>query len=325
MTAHISTYNDFQGLSQLRSEASARAPEATREAARQFEALFVQMMLKSMRDANAVLGEQRDTTYEEMFDKQISLEMTRGKGLGLGDLMIRQLAEGEADTAPPPGIGPPVPLAMLLQRSPVQKAATLPPVSGIGPGFSLPTLPDMQPPTLANSSRDDFRPQTREDFVREIWPLAVQAGRKLGVNPRAIVAQAALETGWGSRQIRDDAGVSGNNLFGIKADSRWTGERVAVTTIEYDGGLPKPERAQFRAYPDLATGFEDYVRFLQGNPRYDDALQAGANPGVYADRLQSAGYATDPRYAEKIRSIIASPILGTSTTLKDASDVPTYL
>jgi len=162
--------------------------------------------------------------------------------------------------------------------------------------------------------------------VREIWPLAVRAGEKLGVNPRAIVAQAALETGWGSRQIRDDAGVSGNNLFGIKADRGWTGERVTVSTLEYEGGLPKPQRAQFRAYPDLATGFEDYVRFLQGNPRYSDALRAGGSAGDYAERLQSAGYATDPRYAEKIRSIIASPILGAvSPALKGDSDVPTYL
>ncbi|MBL8200112.1 MAG: flagellar assembly peptidoglycan hydrolase FlgJ [Chromatiales bacterium] len=327
MTAQINTFNDFQGLSQLRTEAGARSPDATREAARQFEALFVQMMLKSMRDANAVLGEERDTTYEEMFDKQIAMEMSQGKGLGLGDLMVRQLdaADGTAAAAPAPA-GTPVPLAMLLQRLPAAARAVLPDLpDGVGPALSIPdpaglgarlnvnlpmpALPEMRPPALAGTNRADFRPGSREDFVREIWPLAVRAGQKLGVNPRAIVAQAALETGWGSRQIRDDAGVSGNNLFGIKADSRWTGERVTVTTLEYEGGLPKPQRAQFRAYPDLAAGFEDYVRFLQGNPRYTDALRAGASSDTYAESLQSAGYATDPRYAEKIRSIIASPIL----------------
>ena len=329
MTANISIYNDFQGLSKLRSEASARAPEATREAARQFEALFVQMMLKSMRDANAVLGEEHDTTYEEMFDKQISMEMTKGKGLGMGDMMVRQLGGAERSAT-----AIPEPLALLLQRFPVPGRALLPELpDNVTPGLSIPEasnfkleLPALTGTGLTSTNRSDFRPETREDFVREIWPLAVRAGEKLGVNPRAIVAQAALETGWGSRLIRDDAGVSGNNLFGIKADSRWTGERVTVTTLEYEGGLPKPQRAPFRAYPDLAAGFEDYVRFLQGNPRYSEALRAGGNSAVYAERLQSAGYATDPRYAEKIRSIIASPALGTAgSPLKQERDLPTYV
>ena len=126
MTANISTFNDFQGLSKLRSEAGARAPEATREAARQFEALFVQMMLKSMRDANAVLGEDRDTTYEEMFDKQIALEMSRGKGLGLGELMVSQLgaADGSQRTEPTGAASPPLPLAMLLSACPRPAAPT---------------------------------------------------------------------------------------------------------------------------------------------------------------------------------------------------------
>lgn len=314
MTATINTFNDFQGLSQLKSEAGAGAPEAAREAARQFEALFVQMMLKSMRDANAVLGEQKDTTYQEMFDKQIAMEMSQGKGLGLGDLMVRQLGAAEATATG----GTPAPLALLLQRLPAAGRASLPELAGgISPELSIPDPAaldarlnvNLPMPALASTNRSDFRPGSREDFVREIWPLAVRAGEKLGVNPRAIVAQAALETGWGSRQIRDDAGVSGNNLFGIKADSRWAGERVTVTTLEYEGGLPKPQRAQFRAYPDLAAGFEDYVRFLQGNPRYSDALRTGASSDNYAEGLQSAGYATDPRYAEKIRSIVASSIL----------------
>lgn len=318
---NVSTFNDFQGLSQLRHDAGARSPEAAREAARQFEAQFVQMMLKSMRDANAVLGEEHDTTYEEMFDQQIALEMTRGKGLGLGDLLARQLgAAGGTDAAAAPAA-----LAMPAGRLAATGSGSLPELAaGAVPSvhvpdptalaarlaLSLPATtaePDAGPPALG--ARSDFRPASREDFIREVWPHAVRAGEKLGVDPRAIVAQAALETGWGSRLIRDDAGVSGNNLFGIKADTRWNGERVTVQTLEYEGGLPKPQRAQFRAYPDLASGFEDYVRFLQGNPRYSDALRSGASADAYAEGLQSAGYATDPRYAEKIRSIAASPIL----------------
>lgn len=305
MTAPISTYNDFRGLSQLKAEASAHSPEAAREAARQFEALFVQMMLKSMRDANAVLGDQHDTTYQEMFDKQIAMEMTKGKGLGMADLMMRQLtgAAGKAaagDAAP----GNAVPAAGAMH---------------------MPSMPSM-PASTVGANREDFRPDGRDDFIRQVWPLAVRAGEKLGVNPRAIMAQAALETGWGQRQIRDDAGVSGNNLFGIKAGPGWAGDRVSVTTMEFEGGLPKPQRAQFRAYPTLEAGFEDYVRFLKANPRYSEALQSGASADVYAERLQAAGYATDPRYAEKISAIIASPILGGGDApLKAGGNVPTYL
>lgn len=326
MTANISSYNDFQGLARLRSEAAARAPEATREAARQFEALFVEMMLKSMREANAVLGEQRDTTYEEMFDKQIALEMTKGKGLGMADLMARQLGgepEGKDGTS-----NAALPLKELLTRIPALRKAITPDTAGLlPPGFVSPATPDVDAPTLgAAGSRTDFRPASRTEFVREIWPMAVQAGRQLGVDPRAIVAQAALETGWGSRQVRDDAGVSGNNLFNIKADRSWSGERVTVTTLEYEGGLPKPERAQFRAYCSLAEGFQDYVRFLKDNPRYGEALRAGHSPHVFADRLQSAGYATDPRYAQKIRDIIDGPILGQfGDALKLAGELPNYL
>ena len=107
--------------------------------------------------------------------------------------------------------------------------------------------------------------------------------------------------------IRDADGVSGNNLFGIKADRRWDGERVAVKTLEYRGGIAERESAQFRAYPDLAAGFDDYVKFLKGNPRYTEATAGGLSAGDYARSLQDAGYATDPDYANKIRDVMTSP------------------
>jgi flagellar protein FlgJ len=341
MSAGISSVNDFQGLAQLRQDASVPSQDTAREAARQFEALFVQMMLKSMRDANAVLGESQDTTYQEMFDQQIAMEMTRGRGLGIADMMSRQLGITSQQPAAQVGTGAvtgasaaaDASIPALLGRISALRNNAAPAYGELQvpePGV-LPE-PEVRPPDLSafaklNSGvRGDFRPASREEFVREIWPLAVKAGRQLGVEPRAIVAQAALETGWGSRLIRDDAGVSGNNLFGIKADARWDGERVSVATLEYEGGLPKPQRANFRAYPDLAAGFDDYVRFLSENPRYREALRAGADAGAYADRLQSSGYATDPRYAEKIRSIIASPILGSvDTSLKGGNELPNYL
>ncbi len=320
MTASITSTADFQGLAQLRSDAAVRSPEAAREAARQFEALFVQMMLKSMREASAVLGEERDTTYEEMFDREISLELTKGQGLGLAGIMTSQLGgeepRGPADAGSALTPGPPATSYSLPVLRSRLAALTDPAAAGV-PGRT-------EASATVTGARSDFRPASREEFVREIWPLAVRAGQQLGVDPRAIVAQAALETGWGSRQIRDEAGISGNNLFGIKADSRWSGPRVTVSTLEYEGGVPVPQQARFRAYPDLAAGFADYVEFLRANPRYSEALRSGSDAEAWGEGLQSAGYATDPRYAEKLRRILQSPILGgTPPALKTGGDLPT--
>lgn len=298
MDAGVRFYGDFNGLAQLRADAAAgsaaggESAGTAREAARQFEALFVQMMLKSMRDANAAFGDAgKDTTYRDMFDQQISLEMTRGRGLGIAEALLRQIHVPEdAAGSPKPGTG------------------------ALIPGFERLGVPARLPaPTSALAAgpgtREDFRPGSREDFVRGIWPLARRAAAELGVDPRALVAQAALETGWGSRIIRGEDGRSGNNLFGIKADSRWTGPHVTVTTLEYEDGLPKPQRARFRAYPDLAAGFADYVSFLKDNPRYEQALRHGAEPSAWARQLEAAGYATDPRYAEKLQGILNGPAL----------------
>lgn len=276
MNPVVSTAHDFHGMARLRADAARESPEATREAARQFEALFVQMMLKSMRSAGAVLGQQRDTTYEEMFDRQVAMEMTRQRSLGLADMLVRQLGgTGGPDWQP-------------------QAAARAMPVAAS--------------PAVAGA-RNDWRPEDRQQFVRDVWPLAERAAARLDVDPRALVAQAALETGWGSRLIRDGSGVSANNLFGIKADGRWDGERVSVLTLEYEDGLPRPQRAQFRAYPDLRSAFDDYVNFLEANPRYRGALDHGGSTRDFVRGLQDAGYATDPRYAEKIENILNSPAL----------------
>lgn len=318
--ANINFYSDFRGLAQLRANAARDEASSTREASRQFEALFVQMMLKSMRDANAVLGEQKDTTYQDMYDQQIALEMTRGHGLGIAEVLTRQLAPDDKQ-------GPQSPQQLvlaMLSRAPAPPPNPLLDLSGL----PAPAIVDMAPaaallPEPAFAARSDFRPADRAEFVRGIWPHAVSAARELGVDPRAIVAQAALETGWGSRQIRDAAGHSGNNLFGIKASRGWQGDRVTVTTLEYVGGVPRPQQAQFRAYPDLASGFADYVNFLRDNPRYRDALRSGGSAEIFADKLQSAGYATDPRYAEKIRGILQHPLLrAAATALKAGDDVP---
>lgn len=149
---------------------------------------------------------------------------------------------------------------------------------------------------------------TPEGFVASIWPHAQQAARELGVNPRALVAQAALETGWGRKLIQRDGGGSAHNLFGIKA-SGWKGERATTGTHEYVNGVRHNQTASFRAYASPAESFADYVRLLKTNTRYQPALQAGGDVRGFAQGLQKAGYATDPSYAAKIAAIANGPTI----------------
>ncbi len=160
----------------------------------------------------------------------------------------------------------------------------------------------------ATAVADQFGTHTPEGFVASIWPHAEKAARELGVNPRALVAQAALETGWGRRHIKRDNGDSSHNLFGIKATG-WKGERATTATHEYVDGQRRTETASFRAYASPAESFGDYVRMLKNNPRYQAALQAGTDVRGFARGLQQAGYATDPGYAAKIAAIAAGPTI----------------
>lgn len=289
------SYNDFAGLASLRAQSGKNDPEVLREVARQFESLFTGMMLKSMRDAsmgNPLFDSDSEKTYREMFDQQMAVEMSRGKGMGIADMLVRQLS-GTIRPAPRPA-----PEAMPLT-----------------PGDRVSSVE----PTAAK----DFAPGSPEEFVQGIWPHARDAARELGVDPRSIVAQAALETGWGRHMIRGADGQNGNNLFGIKAGSGWNGRRVSVDTIEYEDGIARRQRDWFRAYGSVAEGFRDYVDFLKGSPRYQPALAAGGDSAAFAEGLQRAGYATDPAYAEKIRSILGGRVLESALApLKESGSPP---
>ncbi|WP_449466846.1 flagellar assembly peptidoglycan hydrolase FlgJ [Stenotrophomonas humi] len=162
--------------------------------------------------------------------------------------------------------------------------------------------------TTANLAANQLGEHTPEGFVASIWPHAERAGRELGVDPRALVAQAALETGWGKRHIRRDNGDSSHNLFGIKATG-WSGERATTGTHEYVNGQRRNETASFRAYGSVGESFGDYVRMLKNSPRYQAALKAGGDVRGFAQGLQRAGYATDPAYAAKIAAIAAGPTI----------------
>jgi len=295
-------YTDFSGLTALKAKAREDKDAALDQVSRQFESLFLQMMLKSMRDASfggGLMDSKQSEFYREMHDKQIAMDIAERQGIGLADVIKRQL--GGSVPVPQDGrsiedyVGIPIP-------GPASGAAA---IASSGP----------REMDQAGQIHLDGSPET---FLGQLWPVAEEAAAKLNLAPEALLAQAALETGWGRHVIRHGQGDSSHNLFGIKADSRWQGDRVQVSTLEYRDGVALKTRAHFRAYDSFEQSFADYVRFLQDNPRYESALSKTADPDAYFNALQDAGYATDPRYADKIRQILHSePMQRTRQSLRE--------
>ena len=166
------------------------------------------------------------------------------------------------------------------------------------------------------NAQADFKPAGPAEFVDQLRPYAQAAAKKLGVDADALIAQAALETGWGEHMLRDSQGRASFNLFNIKAHG-WQGPSVAKRTLEFDGNTARTESARFRSYDSLQQAFDDYASFLQNNPRYADALAAGGDASAYAQGLQDAGYATDPQYAAKIQALLNRAELKSGPELAD--------
>ena len=302
---------DTAGLEALKA-ASATAPndpKTLRAVAQQFESLFIGMMLKSMREAklgDGLFDSDQSRFYQDLFDQQLSVTLAQGRGLGIAELLVRSLAPPEAAPAPAGAYGRPlrrgaVRAAIDAAAAPAGDAAEAP--SGGGGG------------ALAASP---------EEFVALVMPSATAAGAALGVDPRALVAQAALETNWGRQVPAGEAGSS-YNMFGIKADPGWAGPRVVRETVEYARGVAGRRREPFRAYASLEHGFADYVALLQGHGRYAEALAHGADPERFATALQHAGYATDPAYSAKIAAVLrSSQFRSAVAALKEPDDPPIF-
>ncbi|MDX1553471.1 MAG: flagellar assembly peptidoglycan hydrolase FlgJ [Marinobacter sp.] len=308
-------YTDFGGLNDLKTQARTDKNAALMEVAKQFEGLFLSEMVKSMRKAGDVFAEgnylnsQQSEFYREMFDSQLSLTLSQKQGTGLSEALVRQLSrqipgmdeQGEPMAAHKKALTDyDRSMPVLSPRLPeqVEKVNQMAETTG----------PAVEP--LANATLPD-RFDSPEHFVSELLPVAEKVAQQSGINPRLMIAQAALETGWGRHMIVGDGGAPSFNLFGIKADNRWQGESVNIATTEFREGVPMNERAAFRSYPDYEASFRDYVSFLESNPRYRDVLAAADNPEEFADRLQQAGYATDPNYGAKIRSIMNNDTMTT--------------
>lgn len=293
LPASNSFYADFGGLGALRLAAK-RDPEASLPAvARQFESLFMQQILKTMRSASLgdpLFDSEQSQFYREQFDQQLAVHLSEQGGLGLADAIVRQLGGGRIPQSPTTPVVLPgardEPASMPPRAEPTAASATAGVAGTVAGALSGPA-----------------------NFVRAIWDHARTAAAELGTKAEVLVAQAALETGWGRQVPRRTDGGSSNNLFGIKAGQAWAGSRVLVPTLEFRDGVMRREHADFRAYDSLAQGFADYVGVLKGSPRYQAALDAAADPLRYAAELQKAGYATDPGYSAKIRSILQGDTL----------------
>jgi len=262
--------HDFKQFAAMRRAAD--DPETLRAAARQFESLFTKMMLESMRSASfgdPMFGSDQGDMYQDMADDQLAVQLSQGRGLGLADMLIRQLSNG-----------------------------------AVGGSAAI------HPAPAAETTAEQ-----REQFISELLPHATEAGQKLGIDPRALIAQAALETGWG----RSQPGGDSHNLFGIKAGSSWGGASVQANTQEFDAGVSIDVEASFRAYGSPRESVEDYVRVIRDNPRYAGALNTGSDVQAFANALQRGGYATDPDYARKLVAIAAE--VGNRTAAKSFKSV----
>lgn len=286
---------DFKDIGILRAKARTDAQGTLKEVAKQMEGLFLNMMLKSMREASLgdpLLDSNEGDMYRDMLDQQMAMNISNGRGIGLAENLVRQLQPYVNNTAAPNQTS----LDQLKFRSQLL---------GRGGDAAMPTAPLAA--AAAQPAKSGF--DSKQQFISALYPHAVGAARELGVDPKVLVAQAALETGWGKSVIRHGDGSSSHNLFNIKADRRWEGERVTVGTLEYKEGVPYRTQAAFRSYDSFAASFDDYVRFLKTNPRYADALRVAGNSQAYVQSLQQAGYATDPAYARKITQIMQNDLM----------------
>lgn len=342
---------DVNSLNGVKAMGRDHDPQALKEVAKKFEAIFVQQMLKNMRAANEVFAEDSYFNssemkfHQDMLDQQMSLEMTSGRGIGLADALYVQMQRAYGHEAKPDLSGkefhldqptPTKDLTGMVHRQQLLAAlgdgqSTEPAESFGEQPFDASALAYAQTallntertaasksavPAAVNKGGKTSVAESPAEFVAALKPYAEKAAAELNVNADVLLAQAALETGWGKHVVHTQSGENSFNLFNIKADTRWSGDKVNVSTLEYHRGVAKQERADFRRYEDYAQSFADYVSFLQTQPRYQQALEVGVDSNAYADALQEAGYATDPAYAEKIKSLLDSdPIRAAAETL----------
>ncbi len=301
---------DIQGVDALRRTVRNSPEEGMKQVSRQFEAMFMNLVLKSMREAtpsSGLLESQSEKVYISMLDQQLAQNLS-GRGLGLAEAMLAQLSRSAVSGSPDDdasGMSLEPPAGLPLKPQPGIPLGSSP-SSGAMP--DRPAAPvDLSVYRINNdpgaSGATALLQSSVDDFVNRMGTSAQAASAASGIPAPLILAQAALESGWGKREIRGGDGSHSFNLFGIKADRGWKGPVVETATTEYVNGEPRKVLAKFRAYGSYDEAFTDYARFMTCNPRYANVLATG-DPAEAAHGLQRAGYATDPQYAQKLVRIM---------------------
>lgn len=288
-------YTDFSGLNQLRHNAAANANAASQETAEQFEALFLQVMLKSMRATvgKTMLDSNQSDMARDMYDKQLATTLAKKGAIGIGAMVLQQLGASTTDTPesnPQPGNNMPAPAGLSRNINFVE---------GLWGHKSEISKPDASLPPKKGW-------ENPEDFVAALLPSARHAAEKLGTKPEAILAVAALETGWGKHVMRDGDGNPSNNLFGIKSSRDWTDKPTTwAQTLEFENGVMQQKTEPFRTYESIDESVNDFAEFVQSNRRYQSALEHAHDPERFLQELHKAGYATDPDYGSKVNSVMS--------------------
>lgn len=271
----------------------ANSPEALGAVAKEFESLFMNMMMKSMRSANRTLSEGNyfnsfeSKMYEDMLDEKLSVSLSENGGLGIADLLMRQFAPA----ARTPGYD----LESVVPGRASEGASIL---SADNPSSDNLSAGQQVFPADRRAAFDD-----PVQFVDEMLPKAEQAARALDTNAEFIVSQAALETGWGKHLMFDGGGVNSHNLFGIKAKSDWQGATVSIESLEINHGVAEQIKSQFKVYPDYESAFRDYAALIGNNERYQ-GVKGSQDIDAFTQGLAQGGYATDPQYGQKIADVL---------------------
>lgn len=291
---------DSKGLDALRHSARDNSPESIKAAATQFEALFLNMMMKSMRQASGGEGgmfdNEQSRMYTSMMDQQLSQKMA-SRGIGLADAMVRQMTNSA--------------MSQVLQSEESQPV----PMGGLG---AINQYVQQQKNSLqadqilASTGSIESNSSSRhvQEFTQKLGPHAELASQTSGIPAKFMLGQAALESGWGKKEIRTMDGSASHNVFGIKASAGWKGKTVDALTTEYVNGVAYQKIEKFRAYDNYSEAFKDYAKLISDNPRYQNVMQSGGNAMQFAQALQKAGYATDPQYAQKLNKVIQQSFNG---------------